>query len=213
MNVYRLLRPSLALFGLLTLLTGLVYPLLVTVVAQSLFPWQANGSMITRDGQAVGSVLVGQAFDRPEYFWGRPSATAGHAYNAFDAAARTGSSGSNLGPLSAELLRQVQERVDRLHAADPGNTQPVPVDLVTASASGLDPHISPAAALYQVPRVARARGLSVQEVQYRVYRHIEGPQWGFLGGGRVNVLQLNLDLDEKAGAGQDGGTTGSPKSR
>jgi K+-transporting ATPase ATPase C chain len=195
MNLFRLLRPALVLFGLLTLITGLGYPLLVTAVAQGVVPWQANGSMITRHGQAIGSERVGQAFDRPEYFWGRPSATAGHANNAFDAAARTGSSGSNLGPLSAELLRQVQERVDRLRAADPGNTQPIPVDLVTASASGLDPHISPAAALYQVPRVARARGVSPQEIQNLVYRHIEGPQWGFMGAGRVNVLQLNLDLD------------------
>jgi K+-transporting ATPase ATPase C chain len=160
MNLFRLLRPALALFGLLTLITGLGYPLLVTAAAQGVFPWQANGSMITNHGQPVGSAAIGQAFDRPEYFWGRPSATTGHPYNAFDAAARTGSSGSNLGPLSAELLRQVQERVDRLLAADPGNSQPIPVDLVTASASGLDPHISPAAALYQVPRVARARGMS-----------------------------------------------------
>jgi len=190
-----LLRPTLVLFGLLTLVTGIAYPLLVTGVAQTVWPRRANGSLIVREGRTVGSALVGQDFDRPEYFWGRPSATAGHPYNAYDAAAGTGSSGSNLGPLSAELVRRVQERAERLHAVDPGNTLPLPADLMTASASGLDPHISPAAALYQVPRVARERGLDPAQVRDLVARHIERPQLGFLGESRVNVLQLNLALD------------------
>jgi K+-transporting ATPase ATPase C chain len=189
------LRPLFVLFGLLSALTGVVYPLAVTGLAQALFPAQANGSLIVVDGQAVGSELIGQPFDDPQYFWGRLSATGTFPYNAFNAEALTGSSGSNYGPLNPALTDAAQARIDALKAADPGNVAPIPVDLVTASASGLDPHISPAAALYQVPRVARERGLSVEEVRQLVEQHTEGRQFGFLGEPRVNVLRLNLALD------------------
>jgi len=196
MNLRPLLRPALVLFGLLTLITGVLYPLVVTGIAQAAFPHQANGSIIVRDGQAVGSELIGQSFDQPEYFWGRPSATVPYPYNAFDAQSLTASSGSNLGALSADLQQIVQERVDELRAADPTNDAPIPVDLVTASASGLDPHISVAAALYQVPRVARARGMDEETLRALVERYTEGRQWGLLGEARVNVLALNLALDD-----------------
>jgi K+-transporting ATPase ATPase C chain len=169
--------------------------LVVTGIAQVAFPVQANGSLILVDGQAVGSELIGQAFDAPEYFWGRLSATGTFAYNAFNADNLTASSGSNYGPLNPALFEAAQARIDALRAADPGNTAPIPVDLVTASASGLDPHISPAAALYQVSRVARARGLSEDQVRALVDEHTEGRQLGFLGEPRVNVLKLNLALD------------------
>jgi K+-transporting ATPase ATPase C chain len=195
MKMRTLLRPAFVLFGLLTLITGVLYPLLVTGIAQVAFPYQANGSVIMRAGQAVGSELIGQSFDRPEYFWGRPSATATQPYNSFDAASLTASSGSNLGPLSATLNQLVQARVEALRAADPTNTSPIPVDLVTASGSGLDPHISLAAALYQLPRVARARGLDITVVRALVDRYTEGRQLGLLGEVRVNVLELNLALD------------------
>jgi K+-transporting ATPase ATPase C chain len=188
----RQLRAALVSLGLLTLLTGLVYPLVVTGLAQVIFPRQANGSLIVRDGKAVGSELIGQAFDDPKYFWGRPSATSPYPYNAGS------SSGSNLGPTNPDLEKAVKERVEVLRAADPGNTAPVPVDLVTASASGLDPHISPAAALYQVRRVARARGLDEAAVRQLVERHIEDRTFGVLGEPRVNVLALNLALDAQA---------------
>jgi K+-transporting ATPase ATPase C chain len=195
MNLKRLVRPALVLFGLLALITGVLYPLVVTGIAQAAFPHQANGSLIMRDGTVIGSELIGQYDDRPDYFWGRPSATALYPYNAFDGATLTASSGSNLGPLSAELQRAVEERVDKLHAADPTNQAPIPVDLVTASASGLDPHISVAAALYQVPRVARARGMGPDTLRALVERHTEGRQLGLLGEERVNVLELDLALD------------------
>jgi K+-transporting ATPase ATPase C chain len=175
----------------LSVVTGLAYPALVTAVAQVVFPYQANGSLIVKDGKVVGSALIGQPFDDPKYFWGRPSATSPHGYNA------GASSGSNLGPTNPALTKAVQERVDALRAADPGNTAPVPVDLVTTSASGLDPHISPAAALYQVGRVANSRKLDEAAVRRLVERHIEGRQLGFLGEPRVNVLALNLALDGK----------------
>ena len=189
------LRPTLVALGLLTILTGVVYPLAVTAVAQVLFPAQANGSLLTKkDGTAVGSALIGQPFDDPKYFWSRLSATSPMAYNG------ASSSGSNLGPLSDALTDAVRGRIDALKAADPGNTLPVPVDLVTASASGLDPHISPAAASYQVARVARTRGLSEAAVRELVARHTHGRQWGVFGEPVVDVLPLNLALDAHGAA-------------
>jgi K+-transporting ATPase ATPase C chain len=184
------LRPALVLLLLLTVLTGAVYPLAVTAVAQLVFPVQADGSLLVgRDGRVVGSALIGQPFSDARYFWGRQSATAPFAYNA------AASSGSNLGPLNPALLDAVKARSDDLRQADPGNQRAIPADLVTASGSGLDPHVSPAAALWQVPRVARARGLDPAAVEALVARHTEGRQWGFLGEARVNVLALNLALD------------------
>ena len=184
-----LLRPALTLFVVLSIVTGLLYPLAVTGVAQAVFPNQANGSLITQGGKPVGSELIGQSFSEPGHFWGRPSATAPMPYNA------AASGGSNLGPSNPALAEAVKARIEALRAADPGNTQPVPVDLVTASASGLDPHISPAAAAYQAPRVARARGLQLAQVQTLVQQHTESPWLGWLGEPRVNVLALNLALD------------------
>ena len=189
------LRPAFFMLLIFTLITGVIYPLVVTGIAQVAFPSRANGSLIMADGKAAGSELIGQQFDAPEYFWGRISATGAFAYNAFNAEALAGSSGSNYGPMNQALLDMVQARVDALHAADPDNTLPIPVDLVTASGSGLDPHISVAAALYQVHRVAAARGLSDADVQSLVDKYTEGRQFGFLGEPRVNVLKLNLALD------------------
>ena len=183
------LKPALVLFLLLTVLTGVVYPLAVTVVAQTAFAHQANGSLVFRGTDVAGSALIGQPFDDPKYFWGRLSATAPFSYNA------AASSGSNLGPLNPALVDAVKARVDALRAADPDNHAPVPVDLATASGSGLDPHVSPAAAHWQVPRVARARGLDPATIDALVTRNTEGRQWGFLGEPRVNVLALNLALD------------------
>jgi K+-transporting ATPase ATPase C chain len=183
------LRPALVLFLLLTLLTGLVYPLLVTGLAQLLFPHQAAGSIVTRAGHAVGSRLIGQSFSDPGYFWSRPSATTPQPYNA------AASGGSNLAALNPALLDAVKTRVAALRAADPGNAAPVPIDLVTASGSGLDPEISLAAANYQAGRVARARGLALERVQALIARHAEGRLLGVLGEPRVNVLELNLALD------------------
>ncbi len=184
------IRPALIAILIFTLITGVIYPLVVTGIAQLVFPRQANGSLIVRNGQTVGSELIGQSFDDPKYFWGRPSATSPFPYNA------AASSGSNLGPGNPALLEAVQTRVATLKAADPTNTQPIPVDLVTASASGLDPHISLAAAIYQVPRVARVRGLSEAVVRALVNQVTEVRQFGFLGEPGVNVLKLNLALDE-----------------
>jgi K+-transporting ATPase ATPase C chain len=187
------LRPTLVLFALFTLLTGIAYPLLVTGIAQAVFPLQANGSRVVKGGKVVGSALIGQTFTDPRYFWGRPSATAPTPTNAGASAA------SNLGPSNPALATAVQERVAALRAADPDQRQPVPVDLVTASASGLDPHISPAAALYQVRRVARLRDWPEDQVRALVESHIENRIMGLWGEPRVNVLLLNLALDHLAG--------------
>ncbi len=189
MRTLPLLRPALTLLILLTVLTGLAYPLAVTGLAQAFFPLQANGSVIVKDGKPVGSALIGQQFTAPKYFWGRPSATAPQGYNG------TASNGSNLGPTNPALADAAKQRIAALQAADPGNRAPIPVDLVTASGSGLDPEISPAAAQYQLARVARARGLPPAEVQALVARHTHGRQFGVLGEPRVNVLELNLALD------------------
>ncbi len=187
--LYAQFRPALVALALLTLLTGLVYPFFVTLVAQVAFPNQARGSLIVENGTVVGSALIGQAFDTPNYFWGRPSATAPFAYNA------AASSGSNLGPTNPALLDAVKARVETLRAADPQNTAPIPVDLVTASASGLDPHISVAGAEYQIGRVARSRGLDESRVRALVAQFTEGRVLGILGEPRVNVLLLNRALD------------------
>jgi K+-transporting ATPase ATPase C chain len=184
------LKPAMIILALMTLITGLVYPAVVTGIAQLLFPSQANGSLIERNGQVIGSELIGQNFDDPKYFWGRLSATGPFPYNA------AASSGSNQGPTNPALVEASQARIDALRAADPGNTTPMPVDLVTASGSGLDPHISVAAALYQTPRVARERGLPEAQVRALVEQYTEARQLGFLGEPRVNVLKLNLALDE-----------------
>ena len=184
-----ILRPALVLFTALTLITGVAYPLVVTGAAQTLFPAQASGSLILRDGKPVGSALIGQNFTDAGHFWGRPSATSPMPYNA------SASGGSNQGPLNPALVDAVKGRVEALRAADPGHTAPVPVDLVTASASGLDPHISPAAAQYQSERVARARGLPVAQVQALVEANTDRPLIAFLGESQVHVLKLNLALD------------------
>ena len=193
--MYSQFRPAIVSLILLTLITGLIYPLVVTGIAQVVFPAQANGSLIIKDGKAVGSELIGQSFDDPKYFWGRLSATGPFPYNAFNAQNLTASSGSNYGPLNPALMEAVQARIDALKAADRENTAPIPVDLVTASGSGLDPHISVAAALYQAPRVARERGLSEDAVRALVNQYTTGRQFGILGEPRVNVLKLNLALD------------------
>ena len=184
-----MLRPLLVLFILLTVLTGVAYPFIVTVIGRTVFPDQVSGSLVMRDGKAVGSSLIGQSFQEPKYFWGRISATSPMPNNAIS------SGGSNLGPTNPALIEAVSGRIEALKAADPENSAPVPVDLVTASGSGLDPHISPAAALYQAARVARARHMDPAKVRRIVLAHVEGPQWGLFGEPRVNVLLLNLALD------------------
>lgn len=180
------LRPAITILALLTFITGVLYPLVVTGIGQALFPYQANGSLITIDGRTYGSELIGQQFDDPKYFWGRPSAA---GYNA------AASSGSNYGPANPALEKAVQARISALIAADPNSSIPIPVDLITASASGLDPHISVAAAVYQVHRVAAARGLDEADVRSLVDQYTEDRQFGVLGERRVNVLHLNLALD------------------
>lgn len=188
--MWRQIRIALIFLGLFTVITGIIYPLVVTGIAQAFFHHQANGSLIEENGESIGSKLIGQPFSDPEYFWGRLSATSSFPYNA------DSSSGSNYGPTNPALRDAVQERIDALKVVDPDNNEPIPVDLVTFSASGLDPHISIAAANYQVPRVARYRGLSKEQVYALVDRFTEGRQFGILGEPRVNVLQLNLALDE-----------------
>jgi K+-transporting ATPase ATPase C chain len=188
--VLKLIRQSLLVFVALTLVTGVAYPLLMTVVAQGLFSHQANGSLMERDGTVVGSELIGQQFDDPRYFWGRPSATGPTPYNA------AASTGSNYGPTNPAQLDAVKARVENFKKKQPDQTAPVPVELVTASGSGLDPHIGPAAAEYQIARVAKARGLSASQLRELVDRHVEGRTFGLLGEPRVNVLQLNMALDE-----------------
>lgn len=185
-----LVRNAVSMLLVMTVITGIAYPLLATGMAQLLFPHQANGSLIEKNGKPIGSELIGQYFDDPKYFWGRPSATTPKPYNG------AASNGSNLGPSNPALRDVVQQRIEALRKADPGNTAPVPVDLVTASASGLDPEISPAAAQYQLARVARVRHLRVEQVQALVAKFTEGRQLGVLGEPRVNVLQLNLALDK-----------------
>lgn len=187
--VFKALRPALGLFVVLTIITGLIYPLVTTAVGQLWMPYQANGSLIEKEGKIVGSTLIGQSFTNAKYFWSRPSATGPYSNNA------VASSGSNQGPLNPALADAVKARIAALRALDPDNNLPVPVDLVTASASGLDPHISPAAAQYQLARVAKARGLSKELVSQMIIKHTELRQLGVLGEPRVNVLQLNLALD------------------
>lgn len=189
MSMY--LKPAAMLLLSLTLVTGAAYPALVTILAQALFTHQANGSLIkNQQGQLIGSELIGQTFSEPKYFWSRPSATAPHSYNA------AASSGSNLGPTNPALADAVAARVQALKDADPGNKTPVPVDLVTASGSGLDPHISVAAAEYQIKRVAKVRKISEAKLKELVNAHTEGRQWQVFGESRVNVLKLNLALDQ-----------------
>jgi potassium-transporting ATPase KdpC subunit len=184
-----MLRPLLVLFVVLTVLTGVVYPLVVTGIGKAVFPDQVSGSLVERNGQVAGSSLIGQSFQEPKYFWGRLSATSPMPNNG------TASGGSNFGPTNSALIDAVRGRIEALKAADPGNSLPIPVDLVTASGSGLDPHISPAAALYQVARVARERHMDQSKVRDIVLEHVEGPQWWVFGEARVNVLLLNLAVD------------------
>ena len=187
--MFKQLCSALLLLVVFSVLTGVIYPLAVTGVAQVMFPYQANGSLIQRDGHTIGSALIGQGFSDPKYFWSRPSATSPAPYDA------SSSSGSNIGPTNPALVEAVGARIAALRAADPGNQAPIPVDLVTTSASGLDPHITPAAAEYQISRVAKARGLNKPIVQQLVARFIEGRTLGLLGEPRVNVVQLNIALD------------------
>jgi K+-transporting ATPase ATPase C chain len=182
-------RPAIVSIAIFTILTGVLYPLVITGIAQVIFPHQANGSLIIQNGQVVGSNLIGQSFDDPRYFWGRLSATAPYPYNA------SSSTGSNLGPTNPALTDEVKARIAALKAADPTNNSPIPVDLVTSSGSGLDPNISVAAALYQVPRVAKARRLSEETILTLINRYTVKRQFGVLGEPRINVLELNLALD------------------
>ncbi|HLN49704.1 MAG TPA: potassium-transporting ATPase subunit KdpC [Steroidobacteraceae bacterium] len=185
----RLMRPAVSLLVLMTVLLGIVYPLVITGLAKVAFPRQAEGSLIYQNGKLIGSTLIGQSFSDPKYFWGRPSATSPQPYNGL------ASSGSNLGPLNPALLDGVKANAKALHDADPDNRQPIPVDLVTASASGLDPEISPAAAQYQAARVARARNLPLAQVEAVIRAHDRGHLLGFIGEPRINVLDVNLALD------------------
>jgi K+-transporting ATPase ATPase C chain len=185
----RTIRPAVTLLLVMTLLLGIIYPLVVTGIASLAFPRQAAGSLIEHDGKLVGSRLIGQSFTSPGYFWGRPSASAPQAYNGI------ASGGSNLGPLNPALIDAVKSRAQALRAADPGNAQPIPVELVTASASGLDPEISPAAARYQATRVARVRGIAPARIEALIAEHVQDRLLGVFGEPRINVLELNLALD------------------
>jgi potassium-transporting ATPase KdpC subunit len=187
--MFKQTKQAFLLLAAFSVLTGIIYPLLVTGIAQVVFPKQANGSLIYRNGRLVGSSLIGQPFTDPKYFWSRPSATLPMPYNA------ESSSGSNLGPTNPDLAKAVADRVAALKKADPDNTLPIPIDLATTSASGLDPHISPAAAEYQVGRVAKSRGMDEKTVHELIAKHTEGRTFGLLGEPRVNVVELNLDLD------------------
>lgn len=189
-----LIRPAIVLFLMMTVITGIAYPLVITGIAQVAFPDQAGGSLLMKGGKAVGSHLIGQSFSDPKYFWSRPSATSPQPYNGL------ASSGSNLGPINPALTAGIKKNIDALRAVDPTNTAPVPVDLVTASGSGLDPEISLAGARYQVARLARVRGLSAPAVQGLIDSHAQGRWLGVLGEPRVNVLELNLALDDLAAA-------------
>ena len=205
MNAVRqALRPALSIFILLSVVVGVAYPLLITGVSQLVFPDRANGSLVSRNGQVIGSRLIGQSFSAPKYFWSRPSATGPMPNNGL------ASSGSNLGSNNPALLDAVKGRIDALRAVDPGNTAPLPVDLVTASGSGLDPDISLAAARYQAPRIARERGLTVAAVQALIDRHAEHPWLGMVGEPRVNVLALNLDFDSTAAPKSSTSSSTSP---
>jgi len=186
----RTVRPAVILLLAMTAGVGIAYPLVITGIAKVAFPRQAAGSLIFKDGKLIGSTLIGQSFSDPKYFWGRPSATTPQPYNG------VASSGSNLGPLNPALIDAVKANAKALHDADPDNTRPIPVDLVTASASGLDPEISPAGARYQAARVARARGIEPAQVEALIAAHVQGRTLGFIGEPRVNVLQLNLALDQ-----------------
>ena len=197
--MFKQLRAAIVALVLLTVITGVVYPVVVTVLAQGIFPYQANGSVMVVNNQAVGSDLIGQNFDNPRYIWGRLSATGPVPYTSFNADKLTGSSGSNYGPLNPALVDAAQARIDALRAADPDNKDLIPVDLVTSSASGLDPDISPAAARYQVNRVAKAHGLDPAAVQKLVDQYTQGRVLGILGEAHVNVLKLNLALDAVPG--------------
>jgi K+-transporting ATPase ATPase C chain len=188
--MFIILRRSIACLLSMIIITGIIYPLFVTLIGNCIFPRQSQGSLIIKDGKILGSELIGQSFQGPKYFWPRPSATSPVPYNA------AASTGSNLGPTNPALIKLVQDNIAKLKAADPQNQLPIPADLVTASASGLDVHISPAATQYQISRVAIARNLTQQQVQELVAKHTEGRQWGFFGEPRVNVLTLNLALDE-----------------
>jgi len=187
----RLIRPASSLLIILTLLFGVLYPLVITGIAKLAFPQQAAGSLIYRNGELVGSSLIGQSYSAPKYFWGRPSATSPQPYNGL------ASGGSNLGPLNPALLDQVKANAKTLREADLDNTQPIPIELVTASASGLDPQISPAAAHFQAARVARARGMPLARIEALIAAHEQGPTFGLFGERRINVLELNLALDQQ----------------
>ncbi len=193
--MFTMIRNSLMSLLIFTILTGIIYPLVVTGIAQVIFPRQANGGIISKNGKAVGSELIGQQFDGPKYFWGRLSATTPYPYNGGS------SSGSNLGPNNPDLMKAVQARIDALRGADPGNGAKIPVDLVTASGSGLDPHISPAAAEYQIHRVAKARGLDDAKVRDIIKNNTKGLLLGVIGESTVNVLMLNMALDEQTVTG------------